>query len=155
MTNDELKNMIAASDNPLVRNKLDKISRKIAYLTRDQEPLIKDLKEVGINVESVWDLVNNKPLPHLNSNFTGDYRIAYPVLIKHLDYKYHPRTIEGIIRALTEKGAKTIATEKILEMFYKETNKSLKWAMANALKTLMSWKSRQKYPDIEKTYRGL
>jgi hypothetical protein len=135
-------------------NSIDREGLK-KLLAKDEQPILNEIKGMGINIESIWDLVNNRPNPYLKTNFTGDYSIVYPILVKHLDYRHHPKTIEGILRALTEKPAKEIATAKILEMFYKETNKNLKWVMANALKTLMSWKSRQKHPEIEKTFKGL
>ncbi len=154
MTRDEYLKMIESHENPLVRKKYEDVKKQMDFLTKDEEPIVSDLHNLGINVESVWDLVNNKPHPYLETNFIGDYSVAYPVLVRHLDKKYHPKIIEGIIRALTEKQAKHIATDKILELFYKEQDKNLKWVMANALRTLMSWKSRQKYPEIGEVLKG-
>ena len=56
---------------------------------------------------------------------------------------------------MTEKQAKGIATDKILNMFYKESDKNLKWLIANALRTLMSWNGRQKHPEIARVLNGL
>ncbi|GJM08070.1 MAG: hypothetical protein DHS20C11_03460 [Lysobacteraceae bacterium] len=56
----------------------------------DEAELLKDLSEVGIEVGSVWDLVNAK----------NDYFVAVPVLLKHLNKAHHPKTTSGIARAL-------------------------------------------------------
>ena len=146
--------MISKETKPLGKQRLQDVLTKLDDSIREQTPLLEDLKNVGINVETVWDLVNNRPHPMLKNNFTGSYEIAYPILLRHLDCKYGPRIQEGIIRALTEKGAKTIATEKLLERFYKEENKNLKWALANALKTLMTWQQRKKHPEIANVWKG-
>jgi len=124
------------------------------FFKRAEQSLINDLKNVGIKVETVWDLVNNRPHPYLKNTFVGQYDIAYPVLLKHLDFDYHPRIKEGIIRALTEKNAASIVAEKLLDLFYKEPDKNLKWVLANALKTLMTWRQRQKHPEIQETLKG-
>jgi hypothetical protein len=155
MTRTELEEMISNTENPLQKLKLQDILNKMVFFETEQKPLICDLKDIGIIVNSVWDLVNNRPHPHLKSNFIGQYNIAYPVLVKHLDYEYHPKIKEGIIRALTEKSAAKIATIKILELFYNETDKNLKWTMANALKTLMPWSQRQKHPEIKEIWSGI
>jgi hypothetical protein len=133
---------------------MEKPKLNLELLKKDEEPIVADLRNIGLNVDSVWDLVNNKPNPYLKQKFTGDYSVAYPILVKHLDFNYHPRTIEGIIRSLTEKQAKDIATIKILELFNKESDQNLKWVMANALRTLMSWEKRKKYPEIANTLKG-
>lgn len=146
--------MINTQTNPIARQKLQDLLDKMDNFRQEEQPLINDLAKVGIVVESVWDLVNNRPHPMLKSNFTGHYEIAYPILVRHLDNGYHPRIQEGIIRALTEKTAKEIAKDKLLELFYKEENKNLKWALANALKTLMTWQQRQKHQEIANVWKG-
>jgi hypothetical protein len=90
----------------------------------------------------------------LNSNFNGHYEIAYPLLVRHLVFGYHPRIQEGIISSLTEKTAKEIAKDKLLDLFYKEENNKLKWALANALKTLITWQQRKKHPEIVNVWKG-
>jgi len=154
MTKSEVQEMISNEVNPIKKQKLQDLLDKMDSFQREEKILINDLKSVGIMVESVWDLVTNRQHPILKNNFTGHYEIAYPVLLKHLDYEYHPRIQEGIIRALTEKNARKIATDKLLKMFYKEENQNIKWVLANALKTLMTWQQRQKHPDIGTTWKG-
>ena len=58
-------------------------------LRRSEEPLVEALREVGVSVTSVWDLVNTRePYPN-----------ALPVLIKHLTGDYHPKVLANIARA--------------------------------------------------------
>lgn len=67
------------------------------YLRVEEEPIVTDLREVGLKVESVWDLVN-----------TADpYPGAIPILLKHLGQKYSDRTKEGIARALAVPDARS------------------------------------------------
>lgn len=138
MTKDEVIEMISNEENLLKKQKLQDLLDKMYFFEKEEEPLVNDLKTIGIYVESVWDLVNNRPHPHLKNVFVGQYDIAYPILVKHLDYDYHPRVKEGIIRALTEKNAAKVAKDKILDLFNKETDKNLKWVLANCLTTLMT-----------------
>lgn len=138
MTKDEVIEMISIEENLLKKQKLQDLLDKMYFFEKEEEPLVNDLKTIGIYVESVWDLVNNRPHPHLKNVFVGQYEIAYPILVKHLDYDYHPRVKEGIIRALTEKNAAKVAKDKILDLFNKETDKNLKWVLANCLTTLMT-----------------
>ena len=155
MTKTEVHDLLLKEENLLKKQKLQELLDKMAFFEHEERPLIDALNGIGVKVDSVWDLVNNRPHPHLKSNFTGNYDIAYPVLVEHLDYSYHPRVKEGIVRALTEKNASKVATDKILELFYKESDKSLKWAMANALQTLMTRQKRLKYPEIKEVLDGL
>lgn len=157
LTAQELQRELASdvSYQKMMREKEAKRKELEELLNKDEEPLVQELKSLGLEIDSVWDLVNNSPHQFLDRNFKGDYSIAYETLVKHLDFDYHPKTIEGIIRALTENEAKKIAANKILELFQKETDKNLKWVMANALRTLMTWNKRQKYPEIGEILKGI
>ena len=108
---------------------------------QDEAKLVLELNSLGLKVNSVYDLVNS------NSN----YSVAYPILVKHLDIKHHPRIKEGIVRALTVKDAKDIAGKKLLDMFYLEQEKMAKWVLANALKTVLPLKDRKNHPEIKET----
>jgi hypothetical protein len=56
----------------------------------EEAPIVEALREVGVNVESPWDLVN-----------TGaPYPAAIPVLLEHFTRPYSTRAREGIARAL-------------------------------------------------------
>ena len=66
-------------------------------LRAEQEPMLAELREVGWNVSSVWDLVNT----------STPYREAIPILLKHLLMPYSDRTREGIARALAVRDARS------------------------------------------------
>jgi hypothetical protein len=68
----------------------DNVSEAASRITR---PLIDEMRGIGIEVQSVWDLVNS----------LSPYPRAIPILIKHLKKPYHPKIKEGIVRALTVK----------------------------------------------------
>ncbi len=59
-----------------------------------EQPIVADLRAVGIDVASVWDLVNtSEPYPD-----------ALPVLMEHLERGGYPdRVLEGVARALAVK----------------------------------------------------
>lgn len=88
--------------------------RRRAYdeaLRRSEEPVAKALAEAGVNVNSVWDLVNtSEPYPK-----------ALPVLIELLTGNYHPKILEGIARALAVRDPFTIehAWPVALDLFLK------------------------------------
>lgn len=147
--------MISTEENPMKKQKLQELLEKMHFFEKEEKPIVDELKSIGISVDSVWDLVNNRPHQYLKNNFVGTYEAAYSLLVKHLDYDYHPRIKEGIIRALTEKNAAKIAKDKILEMFYDETEKNLKWVIANCLKTLMTSAQREKHPEINIVLKGI
>lgn len=89
-----------AKDNIVPMAKWPEEKRK-AYeekLAADEGPVIRALREAGVNVNSVWDLVNT----------SEPYPMALPVLIKHLSGNYHPKTLAGIARALAVRDPFTI-----------------------------------------------
>ena len=125
-----------------------------AVLDADQLELVREICDVGYQVTSVWDLVNNTPHPHLKRNFVGEYPAAYPILLKHLGMEHHPRIREGIIRALTvPDGGDEVAWE-LLGHFEKEQDAQMKWVIANALRTVMNRSARKKYPEIDNYYKN-
>lgn len=82
-----------AKDKKFQKEKKEREKRMRAIekkLDADEKPVIKDLSKVGVNVSSVWDLVNTNK----------SYEKAIPVLLRHLEKKYHPKTSAGIARAL-------------------------------------------------------
>lgn len=126
-----------------------------AELDKDEEELVKEIKQKGLDIDSVWDLVNNVKHSFLDNKFTGRYKDAYGILVDHLNKPHHPRIREGIIRALTEKDARDIAKDKLLDNFYKETDKNLKWVLANALTTILTQTEKKRNPDIGFVKKGL
>jgi hypothetical protein len=65
-------------------------------LRAEEEPILEDLRRIGWNVKSVWNLVNT----------STRYAEAIPVSLKHLTLPYSDRTKEGIARALAVPDAK-------------------------------------------------
>jgi hypothetical protein len=84
-----------------------KLQRQIGdELKQDAMPLIAALHGVGINVGSIWDLVNT----------SEPYPAALPVLVAHLDGPYDARNREGIARALAVRNARKLARDKVLNI---------------------------------------
>jgi hypothetical protein len=120
----------------------------------DEEALIAgEAAAVGYQIESVWDFVNNRADPILKPKFTGSYERAYPLLVRHLAVKHHPRVREGIVRALTVKDGGEAVWAALLQQLRTEPDPALKWVLANALRTAMPYKVRRKHPEIAATYR--
>lgn len=72
------------------RKEEERFSALAEKMRRNEEPLVKALQDVGVTVNSVWDLVNTRqPYPN-----------ALPVLVRHLAGDYHPKILAGIARAL-------------------------------------------------------
>jgi HEAT repeat protein len=100
-----------------------------AMRARNERPLVRELRRIGLEVNSVYDLVNAKK----------SYPEAIPVLIKHLERPSYDTAIrEGIVRALTVKEARGVAEEPLLRAFREapmttSREKALKWAIGNAL----------------------
>jgi hypothetical protein len=95
----------------------------VEFFRVEEEPMIDDLTKVGLNVGSVWDLVNSNKV----------YPTAIPILLDHLHRPYHKRIRNGIIRALTVKEAKGLIGDDILDQLTGETDEENRWALANAL----------------------
>jgi hypothetical protein len=74
----------------------DQRQKHAAEYKRSEVPLMKALHGAGINVDSVWTLVNqSKPYPE-----------ALPVLIEELQKSHPPKVINGIARALAVPAAR-------------------------------------------------
>lgn len=86
------------ADPEFVRRRAEKrakLEQMRAEWDRAQVPLVADLREAGIEVKSVWDLVSS---PNV-------YDSVLPILVDHLQREYPPRIIEGIARALAVPNA--------------------------------------------------
>ena len=103
-----------------------------AVFAADEADLVAGIRDAGYDIDSVYDLVNNTPHPHLKRRFLGEYPAAYPILIRHLDMPHLDRVREGIIRALTVKNGGAELENALLTHFRKETDPSLRWVLANA-----------------------
>lgn len=78
-----------------------------------EKPVVAALAEIGVQVESVWDLVNRKD---------DHYADAVPVLVAHLqDGSYPDRVREGIARSLSFRKAAP-AWSDIVELYRSTTD---------------------------------
>jgi|GEM_PF-4822032 len=90
----------------------------------EQKPLIKILKEKGLKVSSLWDLIGEK---RKNISLT-------PVLIEHLGKKYSKHTKESIVRALGNVNFSTDdSVNALIEYFKAEENEELQWVAGVSL----------------------
>ena len=138
-----------------MQKRKDEEQRKaIKLLEIDEKELVEELRQIGYEVNSVWDFVNNNNRYNFLRQFEGRYDSAYSILVKHLKVEHVPEVREGIIRALTEKEANEVASESLLEEFYIETNPQLKWVIANALRTVLTPTQKRKYPEYKEVYRS-
>lgn len=90
------------SDPEYMRMKAERekaLAQREAELSLVEAPLIADLASVGVNVHSVYDLVNT----------ASPYGHAIPVLLDHLRRQYPDVIREGIARALAVRQAKKMA----------------------------------------------
>lgn len=69
---------------------------RVAELRKAEQPIVSDLRGVGVDVNSVWDLVNT----------AVPYPTALPMLLKHLEKGGYPDMVmESLGRALAVKPA--------------------------------------------------
>ncbi len=102
-----------------------KIEERAAVERTEEEDLVSELREAGLDVGSVWNLVNT-PAP---------YPTAIPILLEHLRRDYSDRTKEGIARALAVPEARVGWSLLVTEFKQSKdtTTIGLKWALACAL----------------------
>jgi hypothetical protein len=70
--------------------------RRVEDWRRAEAPLVEELRDAGLDVESAWDLVNT----------STPYPAALPILLEHLARPYPDRVREGIARALAVRDAR-------------------------------------------------
>jgi hypothetical protein len=119
----------------------------------DESALVQSIRDVGYDIDSVWDLVNNAPHPVLQRRFVGRYERAYPLLIEHLGIRHHPRIRDGIIRALTIRDGGLDVEAALFGAFERESDAEVRWVLANALRIAMPYSRRRKHPEIAAAYR--
>ena len=92
--------------------------------------LVNELNLIGLNINSIWDLVNTKK----------SYPDAIPILIEHLSKDYSDRNKEGIIRALAVKEAKGKVVSILIELYNKipKEKQLLRWAIGNTICTVIT-----------------
>jgi len=118
-------------------------------LATDEALMVAEIRTLGYEIDSVWDLVNNTPHPVLERRFIGGYEDAYPALVRHLGLPHHRRIREGVIRALTVRDGGRLVEAALLAALHEETDPVLKWVLGNALRVAMPYRRRQKYPEIK------
>lgn len=108
-----------------IAEKLERIAELKKVLETDQRELVEELRARGQEVDSVWDLVNTD----------NSYPDAIPVLLKHLQVEHHPRTREGITRALATREARGVADQVLIDIFTSlpPSEDKYKWVLAFAI----------------------
>lgn len=72
------------------------LAERVASYRAAEAPIVADLRLAGVDVSSVWDLVNT----------VEPYPLALPVLLEHLEQGGYPdRVMEGLGRALAVRPA--------------------------------------------------
>ena len=79
------------------KGRITRLEDRTTRLRAEEAPILADLRELGYEVESVWDLVKS------NNN----YDIAVPILIKHLYLSYSDVIRGGLARSLAIPAAKS------------------------------------------------
>jgi len=127
MTVDEVMRQLEA-DPEYSRRKAERereLQEREAQSRAAQKLLLEDLAEAGVNVTSVWDLVNT----------SSPYPSALPVLLDHLQRPYPDGVREGIARALAVRATRPIGWQTLMDEFRKTdvSNKRVKDGLAVAL----------------------
>lgn len=104
------------------RAEADRLKREAEY-RRAEAPLVADLRDVGCDVVSVWDLVNsNAPYPN-----------AIPILLNHLNRSYPVPVREGIARALAVPASKAYGWQLLVNSYLQEHESRVKEGLAAAI----------------------
>ena len=110
--------------------------------------MIEELRALGINIQSVWDLVN----------CPNNYTCAIPILLRHLSEPHYPRVLEGIVRSLTIRDLRgNELLWKTAVDLYKKTppsklipepyNRGLSAALGLLLSVIMT---KKEFPEVQK-----
>ncbi|WP_439585165.1 hypothetical protein [Dyadobacter bucti] len=125
-----------------VRETFDLAKRIELERAKECSDLLLELRHKGIVIESLWELVNSKK----------KYPEAIEILVKHLPQNYHHKNKEAIVRALTVKEAKGIATPALIKEYERtpKSKDSLRWIIGNAIATVMT---KHDYPWVISTVK--
>ncbi len=137
-----------------VKERDARIEALAAEYAAEDALIAKQAKQLGYDIGSVWDFVNNSSHSFLPRPFLGPYERAYPMLVQHLRVRHHNRVREGIIRALIVKDGGEAVWSALLDEFRLETDSNLKWLLAVALRAAMPYKLRRKHPEIAAVYKA-
>ena len=91
-------------------------------LRQAEQPLVQALSSVGIEIESVWNLVNS----------ATPYPRAIPILLDHLKRPYPDAVREGIARALAVPQAKC-GWDLLKRLYQEEDGRRAKSGLAAAI----------------------
>jgi len=97
-------------------------AKRDAELDDAEQPLLNALRGVGVDVTTVYDLVNTR----------AAYPEALPVLLEHLPRPYPVEIREGIARALAVRGAR-FAWHQLRELYEAERDQRMRDVLALAL----------------------
>ena len=152
----ELMHALAAdpAHQELMARKRAELAAYAAEFADEEKAIAAEAKALGYAISSVWDLVNNAPHPILDRPFVGPYDRAYPMLVRHLQLPHHHRVREGVIRALTVRDGGEAVWRALYHEFTHETDKNLRWVLANALKIVMPYRKRVKIPEIALAHKS-
>lgn len=87
------------------------------------QPVLEDLRKVGFDLYSLWDLVNTSEV----------YEKALPVLLMHLRHSYMEKNREAIYRALTVPYGRGLVASHLMDAFEWEDDEWQRWVIGNAL----------------------
>ena len=86
-------------------------AERLARIKVEQEPILAELRDVGLDVRSVWDLANS----------STPYPKAIPILLKHLSLPYSDVVKEGIARSLAVPDPEVREAWSLLVEEYRRT----------------------------------
>ena len=109
----------------------------------DEHALVRELREHGIDVTSVWDLIASGGAPPR----------AVHILVAHLTMRHHERIWEGIVRSLAVKHARVAAFGVLTDLYRQEEGRNRRKALAHAISAMARLDEVQDLPDIE-SYRS-
>jgi len=101
-------------------------ARRAAAIAADEDSLREELRAVGVEVRTVYDLVDDTVTP----------LAAVPVLVRHLQLPHEVITLEGIVRALSYSHLRSQALEPLKVWFAGRRARVQRWIAANALASM-------------------
>jgi hypothetical protein len=121
------------------------LAERRAQLKAAQAPLIADLAGIGLEVQSIYDLVNT----------SSSYNDAIPLLLEHLRRPYPDVIREGIARALAVRATRKMGWSVLVDEFCKTdvSSKQLKDGLAIALAGASDDSVMQELIDLAKDKR--
>lgn len=104
------------------RERDEELQKRQTEFEKAEAPVVADLREAGVDVNSAWDIVNRKE----------SFPLAMPVLHKHLELDYPPKVREGIARAMSDSAARPYWRD-LVRLYQREIDSHVKDAIAVAL----------------------